>query len=116
MSNRYICSQCGGRIDPTSMRCEYCGTQFEQNKDGIIRIETFENPVQTFRVTCEVSKRAIRELSADQLSEVYKHELLKGLSDCMLPAVQVEYEEDLLNDKVYVRGTLKAVIPKRDSI
>ena len=23
----YICKQCGGRINPSNMRCEYCGTE-----------------------------------------------------------------------------------------
>lgn len=79
--NKYICECCGGHIEPITMKCEYCGTQYKKENEQVFRIETFRGRVQTFesafsisneelvRYPKEVSEIALRHV-ADQLAQV----------------------------------------------
>ena len=68
--DKYICSCCGGKINRITMTCEYCGTQYEEKHDNLIRIETFRNPVETLGCDIPIPTELFMELGAKKASEV----------------------------------------------
>lgn len=60
--NTYKCDCCGAPINPATMKCEYCGTQYQHRGGNIVRIETFRNPVHTLAVENRISMFDVKAL------------------------------------------------------
>ena len=112
----YICDRCGGHINERTMKCEYCGTQFKRSDEGVIRIETFNNPVREFAATIAMSDMDIYRLSPERASEICMHELAKKLSACLIPAIRVSVEHYPPECEYRVRGSAKVIIPENGGL
>ncbi len=112
----YICDRCGGHINERTMKCEYCGTQFKRSDEGVIRIETFNNPVREFAATIAMSDMDIYRLSPERASEICMHELVKKLSVCLVPAIGASVERNPMESMYLVRGSVKVVIPENGGL
>lgn len=111
-----ICDRCGGHINERTMKCEYCGTQFKRSDEGVIRIETFNNPVREFAATIAMSDMDIYRLSPERASEICMHELVKKLSVCLVPAIRASVERNPTESMYLIRGSVKVVIPENGGL
>ncbi len=110
-----VCKCCGGTINRQTMKCEYCGTEYErQGEDAVIRIETFRNPVRTFRACVSISDNDVTK-SPDLMSEVALRQLKTKLSEAIASNMVVDVVHDInyMTQKVY--GTIKIVEPVESS-
>lgn len=108
----YTCTHCGGQINPQTMKCEYCGTQYKIENDQILRIETFHNPVETFSAAEVISREMILKLGPENASEYAMHHLASKLAECISTVMQVTTKYDYNRDLQMVRGTVKFVRPE----
>ena len=107
----YICQCCGGRIDPKTMTCDYCGTAYKKEHDNLIRIETFHNPVQTFAAQVAMDPYILTELGPKEASKVAMNQLVDELSKCIAPMMEV-YSEYRPEFGIHVvNGRIKVVQP-----
>jgi len=113
---KYICDCCGGAIDPRTMTCEYCGTKYKRNDDywaKPIRLETFQNPVNTYTARVSISEYDMRAFNGDMDSlsrwavDSIAHELAKSIA----PNMSVESERDIRYGGYNIYGTIKVVEP-----
>lgn len=107
-----VCVCCGGRINRATMKCEYCGTEYERKNDvPIIRVESFQNPVREYRACILVDDDAI-----NNYGEAYMKHAIQKLCEEMLPAVmsgmKIRTERDFKTKQTRVDGSLRIVIPK----
>ena len=110
----YTCEHCGGRIKPSTMRCEYCGTQYKIENDRVLRIETFQNPVETFCVEEIIPIEKMKSFGAEQVSEMALKHLTKKLAESITPMMmQIDSEYDFSISGERVRATIKVVRPYR---
>ena len=109
----YRCTHCGGHISLTTMKCEYCGTQYKIENNQILRIETFHNPVETFSAVEAVSKKMMLEMGAENASEYAMRHLASKLAECIPTAMQITTEFDRDRDVQMIRGTVKFVRPEQ---
>lgn len=100
---KYVCECCGGQIDRVKMQCKYCGTQYKENYDRPIRIETFTNPVRTFSACVEVESKENAEYAIKALA----NELSKVIPSVM--EVRTEYDPRIMTNRVY--GRIKVIQP-----
>ena len=111
MNEVYICQCCGGRIDPLTMICDYCGAAYKKDHDNVIRIETFHNPVQTFSAQVAVDPYLLRELGPEKASEVAMNQLVHELSKCIAPMMEVYSDYRIDSGTYVVNGRIKMVQP-----
>lgn len=107
----YVCTHCGGHVSPYSMRCEYCGTQYKVENDHILRIETYQNPVETFAAAEAVPMEMINALGPEKAGEIALRHLTDKLAQCIAPMMRIETEYDYGNCLQKVRATIKIVRP-----
>ena len=107
---KYICQCCGGRIDRKTMTCEYCGTQYKEAHEDLIRIETFKNPTQTL-MTQVLIERELFETMKDDAGEFARREIARKISDALTGLMQYECEYDPVYRYYHVRGMARVVVP-----
>lgn len=98
-----MCECCGGQIDRVKMQCKYCGTQYREEFDRPIRIETFRNPVRTFSACVEVDSK----VNAEYAIKVLANELSEVIPSVM--EVRTEYDPRMMTNRVY--GRIKVIQP-----
>lgn len=109
--NKYICQCCGGRINPTTMKCEYCGTEYKKEADKIIRIETFTNPVRTFSAKVAIPDNWFREFGVESVSKLAVEQLVKELSESIAPMMEVYSDHDIATMQHTFSGRIKIIQP-----
>lgn len=105
------CVCCGGRINRATMKCEYCGTEYELNGDiPTIRIESFHNPIREYKACVLVDDYALYNNG-----ESYMKHALQKLCEEMMPAVmsgmRIRTEKDYVLNKTRIDSSLRIVIP-----
>ena len=108
-----ICTQCGGRIDPKTNTCEYCGTKFKVDNDKVISVETYTNPVVTL---ASVTRLPMEQLSYSypnhsQLVEYSINRIAEELAHGLIPYIKYSYGRDMKTNCVDIHGEVKVVIP-----
>ena len=114
--DKYICECCGGQIDPHTMRCEYCGTQYEKNNENVYRIETFNSPVHTFESVYEIDDDVLSHYSPQDISRIVMNRLSDQLAQIITPYCEYETVRDFRNFSHKVRARIKIVEPVKKGI
>ena len=116
-TDKYKCPCCGGHINPQTMQCEYCDTQFEdENRNMIGRVETFRNPVGTICCQSYLNPDDIAHYGLEKASEYVLREMVTGLVDKIYPFMEVRAIHDPMHYGVKLEGRIKCTIPKERSI
>lgn len=110
MMDKYICECCGGKINPHTMTCEYCGTQYKKEDEKVFRIETFQVPVQTFKCAYDIPNEfIIRDPKSASLA-VLNH-LANELAEVIAPYCEYQIEDDPFRCQKRVRAQIKIIEP-----
>ena len=113
---KYLCECCGGHINPRTMTCEYCGTQYKRQWDdplNVVRIETYRNPVKTFTATMAIDSEKLDWMGAKDASIIALNHLRAELSKALYETMVVESEHDIARHQEIIRGTVKIVVPEK---
>ena len=111
---KYVCECCGGQINPATMKCEYCGTQYKHDiENHVIRLETYTNPVDTFRAEVQYTNEELEITPLEIISEYALKSLANKLSESIYNNMVVQHEYDPLTREHRVRGTIKIIKPEK---
>ena len=110
-----ICTQCGGRINPAKMRCEYCGTRYEQTEDLArpLRI-TYSSEVrpQILQSQFAMDNQVINAVSdADEIARIVHSRITAQLAEALEPYVEYTVQEDLAHREQVIRGRVRVLPP-----
>ena len=109
--NKYICPCCGGRINRASMTCEYCGTEFKEERDALIRVETFSNPVVTLGARLLVDRGLLYAADPETVAEHSMNELAYRFSKEIKKYMDVEFCIDPYSGQPRLDAKIKVVNP-----
>ena len=112
--NKYVCDCCGGTVNPATMRCEYCGTYYKEVADNYykpVRIEMYQNPVNTYTACVDIDEFDIERMGAENISKIAIQQLASELSKSLIPNMVVESVRDIQNFRYKVHGMVKVVRP-----
>lgn len=106
------CPNCGAPIKQNSCKCEYCGSQFENNNGNLIRIETFQNPCKVYETSMCVPVEEIRAYGEEKISEFAINRLSRNLAEAIAPNLELhtEYDPGLMSQRISAR--VRIVEPK----
>lgn len=108
--DKYICQCCGGRINRRTMTCEYCGTQYRDAFDSVIRVETFHNPIQTLAAHVVLDRQDLM-MMGDNAGEFVRSEISHKIAEALSGLMQYDFDYKLDSGKYEVRGIAKVVVP-----
>ena len=67
----YVCTQCGGRVNRSTLTCEMCGTHFKDvSTPEFVRIVVDKPGVHVLKSTMAMDKYMANELGAIELSRI----------------------------------------------
>lgn len=110
MDNAMICKCCGGTVDRGSLRCNFCGVQYEITPKPM-RIETFQNPVEHFSASFVAAHEIFYKMEPEQISEIAVNQLVKELSKSIPICMQVSKKEHLKDYCTEYRGDIRMIRP-----
>ena len=106
------CTCCGGKINRTTMRCEYCGTEYEiKDNNPVIRIETFHNPIKEYKACVLVNDCDIN-IGGDAYMKFALQELCKEMMPAVMEGMRIRTCQDPAKLQTQIVGSLRIVVPK----
>ena len=95
------CECCGAplKINPISIYyegyiCDYCGSKYKADNDGVIRIETYQNPVRTLIAKTCVTDDVVKDIGEEKAAEYSIKNLTRNLAESLAPMLTIEKEYD----------------------
>lgn len=107
----YKCTCCGGKVNPATLTCEYCGMKFYKQDEQIFRLETFQNPVITLGTCVQMPFEALESIPANELNEIALKQMARELSENIIPHLEVEIGENYAKRQIEYRARLRLVHP-----
>ena len=106
-----ICERCGGKINPKTRRCEYCGTYYEREfPDFIIQMERPDVQVLSFDMAVG-QEWDMMNLKKEDLMRFVHREMTLRLAVALEPNVEYKIFEDPCFDRSIVRGRVRVLPP-----
>ena len=110
-----ICTQCGGRINPAKMRCEYCGTRYEQTGDltkPLRIIYSSEVKSQILQSQVMMDNQMINVVSdTDEIARIIHSRITTQLAEAIEPYVEYTVQEDPMYRRQVIRGRVRVLPP-----
>lgn len=108
--DKYKCTCCGGNINRATMMCEYCGTLYKEEM-GVLRIETYTNPVRTLAAKCIIPRREIYFFGEGESANMAMRSIRDQIAEALTEVMSYDVEFDTTGGVYIVRGQVKAVTP-----
>ena len=107
------CECCGAQlsIDYEGYICEYCGSKYKANNDGVIRIETYQNPVRTLIAKTYVSDDIAKCIGEEKAAEYSIKNLTRNLAESLTPMLTIEKEYDPQYMRHIITAKVRVVEP-----
>lgn len=106
-----VCTQCGGKINPATLRCEYCGTIFEQDrKTKYLRIVTTGSAVR-LGAELQIGMCEAMTIPREDLLKITQERLAHELADALIPYINYTVDRSPMTMTVTVRGDVRVVPP-----
>ena len=107
------CQNCGGTINSCSLKCEYCGTQYERkNERGITHyVQTCPAQVHSLASQVEIDEDLLRNVPQDRIAEYTVRELVNAFAEALVPFVKLETEKSCCRRTQIIRGTVRVIEP-----
>lgn len=106
-----ICPNCGGKINRSRMKCEYCGTEFKEEHGELIRFETVPCGTKVFAVNAVVPDEEILYADGEPIMSYVRNELTHKLAEALVPMLDLQVEKDPAHMRHFVRGRIRVVEP-----
>lgn len=107
------CKNCNGALDPKTLKCPYCGSQYErENKNGVIHyIESVPPNVVTLGAKVCFERYMLHSMGEERASEVTMRQMTHALAEALAPYIELETHIDPLNMTQVVRGRIRVLEP-----
>lgn len=110
-----VCTQCGGHINPAKMRCEYCGTRYEQTEDLARPLRITYSPgvrLQILQGQVALDNQMIIHISdADEIARLVHSRITADLAEALEPYVEYTVQEDPVCRRQVIRGRVRVLPP-----
>lgn len=108
-----VCTHCGAALNPNTLKCEYCGTQYERRRDEFCNTQIIlKYPSHIQKLCGEIAiPDHIMGISAETAAEYSMKELTHRLAEALAPYMKVETMRDPYTRTQIIRGSVRVVDP-----
>lgn len=108
---KLTCENCGGAIDRASMKCPYCGTQYERKHDGITVNYVVNRPgVHTLRAEIRMNHAMVAN-DPERATEYALDRLRQEVADGLLAYMKISTSKDFCDMSEIIRGEVRVIDP-----
>lgn len=113
INNGYVCECCGGKINPDTLICEYCGMKYKLDyyANNFLRRETFQAPVNKFACDVVMDQQSLYMLGPEKASEIAIHKIAAQMAEGLIPMIKYNVEYDPIYCHYKYRGEIRAIRP-----
>ena len=118
MMKNLKCECCGAplKINPynpyfDNYFCDYCGSKYKANNEGVIRIETYQNPVRTLMAKMYMTDDAVKGIGEEKAAEYSIKNLSSNLAESLAPMLTIEKEYDPQYMRHIITAKVRVVEP-----
>ena len=105
------CKNRGAPINPHSLRCEYCGTQYKRDYDNVLRIETYQSFCRTYKSQINIPTETIRMIGEENASEIAIRKLSRNLAEAIAPNMEMRTEYNPCDMEQIITARVRIVDP-----
>lgn len=106
----YRCPNCGAAVNPTTGKCDFCGSHFKIEEDNLIKIVSDRNiPIRTYDISVNISDWDLAELGEEAVEE----QIVKKLSRAILDNMEWYDSYDVMSMKHNIAVRVKMIKPDR---
>ena len=110
-----ICTQCGGTINPSTMRCEYCGTRYERTEDltkPLRVIYSSEAKPQILQSKIAFNNQDLNYIpDTNEIARIVHSRITTQLAEALEPYVEYTVQEDPVYREQVIRGRVRVLPP-----
>lgn len=109
-----ICPNCGGKVNAARMKCEYCGTEFRCDDDGVLKIryESVPCSTQVLGVSVNVPKDMIMRIDDDSAIRGFAmDEMTRRMAQILTPMMDIKVQDNPHFNSVVVNGRVRVIRP-----
>ena len=110
-----ICKNCGGGINPNTLQCEYCGTQYrEEFADVPVRplvVESYRTDVKVLAAEIRVSEDMLLNVPAEKIAEFTMLDMARSLAEVLAPYIELETMRSQDVATQIIRGKVRVIEP-----
>lgn len=111
---KYKCECCGGDINPYTLKCEYCGTQYKDKNERVVRVDHYSSPVRTIAMQRYVSEEELKHYSLEEVSEHVVQDLTYQIAEVIAPFCNFSVENDIRYWQKRIVAICKIVQPNNE--
>ena len=115
MMKNLKCECCGGslKINPyfDDYFCDYCGSKYKANNEGVIRIETYQNPVRTLMAKMYMTDDTVKGIGEEKAADYSIKNLSSNLAESLAPMLTIEKEYDPQYMRHIITAKVRVVEP-----
>lgn len=89
-----ICPQCGGTINRTRRKCEYCGTEYDLGNDTILHFEALHPGTHVLGSQATMTDEMVRVMGFEKASEYILRRMAAEMAEHLIPLMDVKTELD----------------------
>lgn len=107
------CPNCGGNINRSRMICEYCGTQFKEDKDNILHFVRCEHRIDVLgsRISIPASFFHNYEFNSKEAAEYVTNYFASEFAKSMRPYLDMNTSFDMDELAYVVNAQVRVVRP-----
>ena len=111
------CRNCGGALDSRTLKCPYCGSQYERKNEHMgdmvrtVYIQTCPAPIVPLAYQMRVPDEAMQHYPQEEMARMCMDEMTHALAKALVPYVKIETQRDLCSMDQIIRGTIRVVEP-----
>lgn len=108
------CNNCGAALDPKTLKCSYCGSQYERKNQGAFThyIQTCPASTQVLRAKARIPDLAIMcGGDPEELAEHARRKIVHSLAEALTPYIKFDTMRDPLTQSQIIGGTIRVIEP-----
>lgn len=106
------CGNCGGRINPHTYQCEYCGTRYKKPDYPMMQKVILESPkCHTIAVESRVDPYMVDAIGEQEASKIVLENMANEIAYNLAPFISIEARSDPYMNVKIVRGKVRVVDP-----
>ena len=109
----YVCTQCGGKVNPATLRCEMCGTVFKDASDrGYATLQVVHPGAHTLVVSREIDDEMFMLFGAEEVSKRAIEDMAHQFAKTIAPFMTVRTEQNPYRHTTQMRGMIRVLDPE----
>ena len=108
-----ICPQCGGTINRTNRKCEYCGTEYDLGYDDVLHFEALHPGTHVLQSQALMTDEMLQVMGLEKASEYVLRKMAEEMATQLIPFMDVQTQIDPINpwDGRKIRARLRVIDP-----